>query len=104
MIMDYIPALHFEGFLIGLAAFLLIGVFHPVVIRVEYHFGKRVWPLFLIAGVAAIVISLFFQGRIPSVLFGVLGFALLWSTIELFKQHERVLKGRAKRNPKRSYR
>jgi len=47
---------------------------------------------------------LFFQTRIASVLLGVLGFALLWSTIELFKQHERVLKGQAKRNPKRNYR
>ena len=101
--MEIIPALHFEGFIIGLTAFLLIGVFHPVVIRVEYHFGKRVWPLFLTAGIAAVVLSLFFQERIPSVVLGVLGFALLWSTIELFKQHERVLKGRAKRNPKITY-
>jgi len=97
------PEIYFEGFLIGLAAFVLIGIFHPVVIRVEYHFGKRIWPLFLIAGLAASVVSLFIDQRMLSVLFGVLGFALFWSTFEIFKQHERVLKGQAKRNPNRNY-
>jgi len=93
----------FDGFLIGLAAFVLIGVFHPVVIRVEYHYGKRVWPFFLVGGLAAAAASLFLDQRMLSVLFGVLGFALFWSTLELFKQHERVMKGQAKKNPKRSY-
>ena len=88
----------------GLVSFLLIGVFHPVVIRVEYHFGKQAWPVFLTGGLAAIAASLFLHQRIASVLLGVLGFALLWSTLELFKQHERVLKGRAKKNPNRTYR
>lgn len=97
------PEIYFEGFLIGLAAFVLIGIFHPVVIRVEYHFGKRIWPLFLIAGLLASVVSLFIEQRMLSVLFGVLGFALFWSTFEIFKQHERVLKGQAKRNPNRNY-
>ncbi|HKL37995.1 MAG TPA: DUF4491 family protein, partial [Bacteroidales bacterium] len=97
------PEVYFEGFLIGLAAFVLIGIFHPVVIRVEYHYGKRVWPIFLIAGLAATIVSLFLDQRMLSVLFGVLGFALFWSTLELFKQHERVVKGQAKKNPKRKY-
>jgi hypothetical protein len=101
--MEQLPAIHLEGLLIGLAAFVLIGLFHPVVIRVEYHFGKKVWPLFLFTGLAAIAGSLFPDQRIPSVLLGVLGFALIWSTIELFKQHERVLKGQAQKNPKRKY-
>ena len=39
------------GILIGLAAFLLIGIFHPIVIKCEYHFGAKIWPLFLVAGV-----------------------------------------------------
>jgi hypothetical protein len=97
------PEIYFEGFLIGLAAFVLIGVFHPVVIRVEYHFGKGVWPLFLVAGLAAALVSLFIDQRMLSVLLGVLGFALFWSTFEIFKQHERVLKGQAKKNPKRNH-
>jgi len=92
-----------EGFLVGLIAFLLIGVFHPVVIRVEYHYGKKVWPFFLITGVVALLTSLFLEQRMFSVILGVLGFALFWSTLELFKQHERVLKGQARKNPNRKY-
>lgn len=102
--MEYLPDIYLEGPLVGLVAFVLIGVFHPVVVRVEYHFGRQVWPVFLGSGLAAIAASVFFHQRIYSVLLGVLGFALLWSTIELFKQHERVLKGRAKKNPERTYR
>ena len=46
------------GILIGLAAFLLIGIFHPIVIKCEYHFGAKIWPLFLVAGVLCCVASL----------------------------------------------
>src|SRR6056297_3529938 len=92
-----------EGFAIGLLAFIIIGVFHPVVIKVEYHFGKKAWPVFLFSGVAFAVISLFFENKFVSVFLGVLGFALFWSTLEIFKQHQRVLKGQAKKNPNRTY-
>ena len=33
--------MHFNGIIVGLATFLIIGVFHPIVIKAEYHFGKR---------------------------------------------------------------
>ena len=49
------------GILIGLAAFLLIGIFHPIVIKCEYHFGAKIWPLFLVAGVLCCVASLLEQ-------------------------------------------
>ncbi len=95
--------INYEGFLVGLFAFLIIGIFHPVVIRVEYHYGKGVWPFFLVSGIVSATASLFIAQRFISVLLGVLGFALIWSTLELFKQHQRVLKGQAKRNPRRNY-
>ncbi|MGM0530900.1 MAG: DUF4491 family protein [Bacteroidota bacterium] len=95
--------LNIEGFAIGLLAFIIIGLFHPIVIKVEYHFGKKVWPVFLFSGIVFAILSLFFENKFVSVIFGVLGFALFWSTLELFKQHQRVLKGQAKKNPHRSY-
>lgn len=36
-----------SGILIGLTTFIVIGVFHPVVIKCEYYFSDRVWPVFL---------------------------------------------------------
>lgn len=33
--------MYFEGLIIGIGAFLIIGVFHPIVIKGEYYIGKR---------------------------------------------------------------
>ncbi len=43
--------MNWESIFIGLAAFVIIGVFHPIVIKGEYYFSKKIWPLFLIAGI-----------------------------------------------------
>lgn len=42
--------MHFKGLIIDLATFIIIGIFHPIVIKAEYYIGKKVWPLFLILG------------------------------------------------------
>ena len=42
--------MHFEGLAMGVIVFLIIGIFHPVVIKVEYYFGKKVWPTFFVVG------------------------------------------------------
>lgn len=89
------------GLVIGAAAFLCIGVFHPIVIKAEYYWGVRCWWLFLLFGIGCIAGSLFARGVVPAALLGVAGFASLWSIIELFKQRERVRKGWFPRNPKR---
>ena len=31
--------MHFEGLLIGACTFLIIGLFHPLVIKMEYYWG-----------------------------------------------------------------
>ncbi|MDK2980814.1 MAG: hypothetical protein PWQ55_1161 [Chloroflexota bacterium] len=93
--------MNFTGIIIGAASFLIIGILHPVVIQAEYHFGKGIWPLFLLSGLACIAASLFLQSVIPAVLLAVLGFSLLWSIRELYEQEERVQKGWFPANPKR---
>ena len=89
------------GLVIGAAAFLCIGVFHPIVIKSEYYWGVRCWWLFLMFGIGCLAGSLFANGVVPAALLGVAGFSSLWSIIELFKQRERVRKGWFPRNPKR---
>jgi lysylphosphatidylglycerol synthetase-like protein (DUF2156 family) len=90
-----------QGLIIGVGAFLIIGLLHPVVVRGEYHFGKGIWPAFLVLGVACIVASLFAGSVMVSALLAVLGFSLLWSIRELFEQEERVRKGWFPQNPRR---
>ena len=92
--------MHFQGILLGLASFLSIGVFHPIVIKCEYRFSYRIWPVFLAAGLILLGISAFVRNVIPSAVLGVVGFSCLWSIIELFHQHKRVEKGWIPPNPK----
>ncbi len=89
----------FYGIIIGLSAFLIIGLLHPVVIKGEYYFGTKIWPVFLILGVACIFLSILIQNLIVSVVLGILGFSLLWSILELFHQKKRVEKGWFPKNP-----
>lgn len=85
--------LHFEGPLIGLATFMVIGLFHPIVIKAEYYFGTRPWWLFLLAGIACITAALFIENTTLSAITGVTGFSSLWGILELFDQRKRVKKG-----------
>lgn len=93
--------MNFAGILIGGAAFLIIGLFHPIVIKAEYYYGTRVWPVFLLVGLAFSLASLFVSSTVGAAILGVFGFSSLWSIRELFEQAERVEKGWFPRNPKR---
>ena len=90
-----------SGIFIGAACFFIIGIFHPIVIKCEYYFSSKVWPVFLILGLIFCGASLFIEDDIFSGITGVLGFCLIWSVHELKKQAERVKKGWFPENPKR---
>lgn len=91
----------FQGIIIAVATFLIIGIFHPVVIKSEYYFGTKCWPVFAIFGVACLVVSLFVEDVLVASIIGVTGCSLLWSILEIFEQRERVKKGWFPMNPKR---
>ncbi|WP_432634726.1 DUF4491 family protein [Candidatus Avelusimicrobium sp.] len=93
--------MNWQSLVIGAAAFVLIGVFHPLVIWGEYYFSKRIWPVFLVAGLALLVAAIFTKGAILSPLLSIAGFCALWSIKELFEQEKRVQKGWFAKNPKR---
>lgn len=91
----------FQGVIIGAMAFIIIGVFHPIVIKGEYYFGKKIWPLFVVAGVVLIGASLFITNNMLSAIVSVIGFSCLWSIHEIFEQEKRVKKGWFPSNPNR---
>ncbi|MBQ9426792.1 MAG: DUF4491 family protein [Paludibacteraceae bacterium] len=93
--------MNFTGIIIGSAVFLMIGIFHPIVIKAEYYWGTGCWPVFAIVGLAAIVGSLFVESVIVSVLLGAFAFSSFWSIHELFEQKKRVERGWFPRNPNR---
>lgn len=93
--------MNFDGIITGLLAFLLIGVFHPIVIKCEYYFTAGIWPVFLAAGILFLAASAVCPPPLLSSACGILGFTCLWSVIELKEQEKRVAKGWFPANPKR---
>ena len=94
--------MNFNGILVGAVTFLLIGLFHPIVVKAEYYFSKNCWWFFLLLGLGALAASLLVKDLVVSVLLGVLGITCLWTIKELFEQEKRVEKGWSPANPRRA--
>jgi hypothetical protein len=101
--MQFLTEYHLTGLVIGICTFLIIGVFHPVVIKAEYYWGTRCWWLFLFLGLAGTAAAIWIDSLFLSSLFGVFAFSCFWSIHEIFEQEERVRKGWFPKNPKRTY-
>lgn len=93
--------LNFSGIIIGVATFLIIGLFHPLVIKAEYYIGVKSWWLFLLLGIAACAASLLVGNLILSIILGVVAFSSFWSIGEVFEQKKRVERGWFPANPKK---
>ena len=93
--------MYFTGIIIAVITFLIIGVFHPIVIKTEYHFGTKPWWVFLLLGCAAIGAAIAIENIMISALHGVFGASCLWSIGELFEQKKRCERGWFPKNPKR---
>ena len=95
--------INFDGLLIGIVTFLIIGLFHPVVVKAEYYWGTKCWWIFLVLGILGVIASLFIDSVFVSAICGVFAFSSFWTIKEIFEQEERVQKGWFPRNPKRKY-
>ena len=93
--------MNYSGRLVGLGTFLIIGLFHPIVIKSEYYFGAKCWWVFFVVGIAFLITSLYISNDVLSTLLGVLSFSCFWSILELFAQRKRVAKGWFPKNPKK---
>ena len=91
--MEFIETYNMTGIVIGAMTFLIIGLFHPLVIKGEYYFGVKCWWGFLVLGVLALAGSYFIQNLILSVMCGVAAFSSFWGIGEVFEQRNRVKKG-----------
>jgi len=91
------------GLAVGGVTFLIIGLFHPLVIKAEYYMGVKSWWLFLVTGIICAALCLTVNPLWLSAVFGVTAFSSFWSILEIFQQKERVEKGWFPANPKRKY-
>ena len=90
------------GIVIGLGTFLIIGMFHPVVIKCHYRFGTACWWWFLVLGLACCGASVAVSDLVISILLGVVAFSSFWTIGEIFQQQKRVDRGWFPANPRRA--
>ena len=93
--------LNYYGIALGAVSFLIIGVFHPLVIKGEYYLGKKMAWIFLFMGIVTSFLSLIVENTFISVSLGVFGFSSFWGIKEIYEQIERVKDGKFPKNPKR---
>lgn len=101
---DILSQYNLEGLVIGLCTFLIIGIFHPLVIKGEYYFGRRIRWAFLAAGIIFLAATVLVKSTMASALLGVTAFSCFWSIKEVNEQVERVRKGWFPANPRRKNR
>ena len=100
---EFLNTYHLTGLVIGVSTFLIIGLFHPIVIKAEYYWGVRCWWVFLVLGVLGMGAAVWVTEVFWSSLLGVFAFSSFWTIKEVFEQEERVRKGWFPKNPKRKY-
>ena len=93
--------MNWQGIVVAVSSLLIIAVYHPLVIKVEYYFSSRVWPLFALCGVIGLTASLFLRGALAPVA-AFWGATNLWCVVEVHAQAKRVEKGWFPKNPRRA--
>ena len=85
---------NFFGCAVGLCSILIIALWHPIVIKGEYYFGK--WPCiiaFSLSGIITLYLSATTANLFYSMVLAFWGFVSLWSVVEVPLQQKRVAKG-----------
>lgn len=98
--MELLQNYHLAGLVIAVCTFVIIGVFHPIVIKCHYRFGTGCWWWFLVLGIAALAGSVLVAGILLSSLLGVLACSSFWTIGEIFEQQKRVDRGWFPANPR----
>ena len=94
--------MNFSGIIVGAAVFAIIGICHPIVIKMEYWWGKQSWWVLLLAGMAFATVSLFVSSTVGATILGAAAFSCFWGIHEILAQEMRVLRGWFPENPRRS--
>ena len=101
--MEWLNEYHLGGIAIGICTFLIIGLFHPIVVEGRILLGYTVLVDILVLGIAGIIGTVLISDILISSLLGVFSFSSFWTIKEIFEQRERVLKGWFPMNPKRKH-
>lgn len=93
--------INFVGLSSAAATFFGVWVGHVSVRRIEREV-ERIWipsALAFILGAGLEIASLWTASRALSAFFGILGVTLLWDSLEIYRQQNRIREGHAPANP-----
>ena len=93
--------MNFNGIIVGVSVFLIIGICHPITIKMEYYWGRKSWMVFCAAGIILSVLSLFTKNMVLSTIIAAFAFSCFWGIHEVISQEMRVLRGWFPENPAR---
>lgn len=86
--------MNYFGIIIGIISIAIIGIWHLIVIKGEYYFGRRKCVVvFAIVGIGCIGLSVFVGSKMLSGVLALNGFSSLWGIREVIEQERRVARG-----------
>jgi hypothetical protein len=93
--------LQWAGLVLAVLTFGTIGLGHVAVRKLNYRYGTKPAPIFLVLGLALLGLSLLVKDSLASAALGIVGMTTLWDAVELVRQEERIRRGHAPANPDR---
>ncbi len=94
--------INLNGLIVGALAFVCIGIWHPIVIKGEYHLGSKVCaPIFGFIGSLCMALSMGIKNTVASTVVAIFGISAIWGIGEVKEQEKRVARGWFPANPKR---
>lgn len=96
--------MNWTGIIFGILSLFLIGLGFVWVIRFEYYIGAYRWKWVMAFGVLMIAASVFMPNFALAALLGIAGGSIVWGSVELPHQEERVDHGLFRAHPQRDTR
>jgi hypothetical protein len=93
--------LQWAGLVLAILTFGTIGFGHVAVRKLNYRYGTRPAPFFLVLGLGFLGLSFLVTDNLASAALGIVGMTTLWDAVELIRQEERIRRGHAPANPDR---
>jgi hypothetical protein len=92
--------LQWAGLVLAALIFGTIGLGHVAVRKLNYRYGTKPAPFFLVLGLAFLGLSLLVTSDLASAALGIVRMTTLWDAVEFVRQEERIRPGACPGEPR----
>ena len=85
--------LQWVGLVLAVLTLGTIGLGHVVVRKLNYRYGTKPAPFFLVLGLLLLGLSLLATDNLASAALGIVGMTTLWDAVEFIRQEEHIRSG-----------